>query len=297
MTWFPRVVGPKTAHSMRCRGLARAITSLSAVQDGNRWTLRIRRFHFSTSRRFMGAQAPTHTPAKKRQKRNFTTEEDRIITTLRSKRTSWPKIKLGLPHRSVSSLRQRWENYLRPDSDFEREELIADFTPSEEEKLSRLKGAGRSWFEIKKEFPDRYFHALQAHWNFKLKDSPFRGRSDLRGEPWTGSDERELLHLRNELQHTWTEIALQFPGRPLANIKTKYYAMKARPSSAFSRQPFSEGEDTKLLDLKAKGLGWKEIAREFPARTPKSLSNRFFIVRARSRKSPGNETDLVCHEG
>lgn len=240
----------------------------------------------STTSTGSGAEEARLAPAMpKRPKRNFTKEEDRIIANLRSKNTSWPKIKQQLPHRSESSLRQRWETRLRPEADFEHERLIPDFTPSEEESLSRLKSAGCSWFEIKKKFPDRYLHALRAHWNYKLKDNPFRGRDNLRDEPWTVSEERELLRLRNDLQQTWTEIAIQFVGRPLTSIKTKYYSLHSPPTSAFARQPFSEAEDAKLLDLKAKGLGWKEIAREFPTRSRKSLSNRFFIIRAKSRKS------------
>lgn len=79
----------------------------------------------------------------------------------------------------------------------------------------------------------------------------------------------------------WAEVALRMPGGKTARQCSERYYEQLAPEA--DRQPFSDAEDEKLIQLHLElGNRWSEIAERL-GRTPNSVKNRYYSAERRIR--------------
>lgn len=145
-----------------------------------------------------------------------------------------------------------------------------NWTKEEDERLLRLKEDGVKVKDLAKHFPGRTYGAIVAH----LYRSPGRW-----GKRWSKEEDDRLLQLRKEGVPT-KDLWKHLPGRSQAAIETRVRGDKIRPQLV-ARGLFKKFEaelpEDELKDIKklrADGLKWREVLRQYPHRSYDEISRK-----------------------
>ncbi|KAH6881094.1 hypothetical protein B0T10DRAFT_580925 [Thelonectria olida] len=91
-------------------------------------------------------------------------------------------------------------------------------------------------------------------------------------KPWSAEESAILISLRNNGMK-WREIAKHFPSRGVPSCRLRYLRFHNKP--VVGPEPWSAEEVATLIDLRKKGMKWKEIAIYFPSRGVQSCKLRY----------------------
>ncbi len=201
----------------------------------------------------------------------YSSDEDTKLLKLRSDGETWHTIAKSMPNRTREALKLRYYilRKLRPipaipvttNATTVETTRGLKWSVAEVDQLRQLRQELRlPWPEIFSRMSHRTPSAILSF---------FRTITPQKSESWTAEEISRLQTLKEgDPQVAWTALVAQFPGRTAMALSKKWHV--TLPAD-LRRISWSRAERAKLLDLRALGLGWREICECFPGRTRPAL--------------------------
>lgn len=164
----------------------------------------------------------------------YRAEEDKTILDLREQLLSWPQIQRSLPDRTLDSIKNRYNNYLRiPQQSGPTARLIRggwsyDFTSMESKQIVQLRESGLSLSQIQGHFPRRSVISIKTQLSRLAVSQRVAqgGHTPKRVSRWTTTDAGKLVRLKEGMRLSWPEIARNFHGRSAQSVRKKYNSLE-----------------------------------------------------------------------
>ena len=198
-------------------------------------------------------ETTTADPTAARSQRHWTSEEDRLLKSLRRSGQSWTDIAKQFPDCTVTQCISHLNQLVHPPrskgwKEWEERLLVSGYY------------AGRTWEEIVKSIPGRTKTSASRQWSLHF-------RLPRQDKPWTSEELSILTHLRAE-GSGWEKISQKVPGRSSNACRIKWYK-GPEGTRGCSQRYFWSAEETDTLVALYNTIGprWDEICKHIPGRT------------------------------
>ena len=198
----------------------------------------------------------------------------------------WVGVASGLKGRSAKQARARWIDALGGDKNRASEKKVryGKWTKEEDGMLTELiERYGQRWSTIAENLPKRTARQIVARWNRTLKP-------EIKVYRWSQAEDEKLRKLVSMLNHKWTEISKELPGRTPYNCRDRWvYVLDSR----WNKGAWNAEEDQRFIDALPgaydPNFNWQVASEKVKTRSRKQCSEHY---RALLRKGAVKQIDV-----